>query len=311
MGETKVTPKDFFLHLGSAVGLYVSAISLINLLFSVIAYAFPDNLDYYVDPYSSAVRWGIAILIIFFPLFVWITSLVNKGLDANPEKRGIWLRKWLAYLTLFVAGITVAVDLVVLVNTFLGGEITTRFFLKVLTVFVVAGVVFWYYINDVRRDSGKVGVSGKTFAIGASAIILLSLVAGFFVMGSPATARDMKFDERRVSDLANIQWQLVNYWQQTENLPDSLDTIEDPISGYVIPQDPDTGEAYEYRKTGMKSFTLCATFSLPSFAPDERYAYITKPAGPMGESNENWQHEAGKKCFERTIDPQLYPPYKD
>ncbi|HEY4498667.1 MAG TPA: DUF5671 domain-containing protein [Candidatus Paceibacterota bacterium] len=310
MEGIKVTPKDFFLHLGSAVGLYVSAISLINLLFSIIAYAFPDNLDYYVDPYSSAVRWGIAILIIFFPIFVWITSIVNKGLSINPAQRGIWIRRWLAYLTLFIAGITVAVDLVVLVNTFLGGEITTRFFLKVLTVLVVAGGVFWYYLSDLRRDSGKQAISGKTFAIGATVLILLSLVAGFLVMGSPATARKMKFDERRVSDLQNVQWQLVNYWQLKQSLPTSLEGLTDPIAGFIAPVDPETGTAYEYSKSGTMSFSLCVTFSLPS-SDNGRNAYIAKPAGPYAESNENWQHKEGRQCFERTIDPTLYPPRKN
>jgi|TARA_Y100000310_G_scaffold325052_1_gene387926 hypothetical protein len=27
--------------------------------------------------------------------------------------------------------------------------------------------------------------------------------------------------------------------------------------------------------------------------------------------NANWQHSAGEECFERTIDPDLFPPMKD
>ena len=39
-----------------------------------------------------------------------------------------------------------------LVYNLLGGEITTRFLLKVLIVAFIAGSVFWYYLTDVRRE---------------------------------------------------------------------------------------------------------------------------------------------------------------
>jgi uncharacterized membrane protein YpjA len=34
----------------------------------------------------------------------------------------------------------------------LGGELTTRFILKVLVAAVIAGTVFGYYLRDLRRD---------------------------------------------------------------------------------------------------------------------------------------------------------------
>ena len=36
---------------------------------------------------------------------------------------------------------------------------------------------------------------------------------------------------------------------------------------------------------------------------------MTKPAMPQGGLRDVWNHEAGQKCFERTIDPKNYPPY--
>jgi hypothetical protein len=38
-----------------------------------------------------------------------------------------------------------------LINTFLGGELTLRFFLKVLTVLFVAGSIGGYYIWDLKK----------------------------------------------------------------------------------------------------------------------------------------------------------------
>lgn len=32
------------------------------------------------------------------------------------------------------------------------------------------------------------------------------------------------------------------------------------------------------------------------------------PVMPGSEFDANWEHAAGRTCFERTIDPDLYPP---
>jgi hypothetical protein len=43
-------------------------------------------------------------------------------------------------------------DVANLVFSVLGGELTARFLLKVLTVGGLAGTAFWYYLSDLRRD---------------------------------------------------------------------------------------------------------------------------------------------------------------
>ena len=43
-------------------------------------------------------------------------------------------------------------DLTYLIDRVLGGELSTRFVLKVLTVGTIAGTAFWYYLSDLRRD---------------------------------------------------------------------------------------------------------------------------------------------------------------
>jgi hypothetical protein len=45
--------------------------------------------------------------------------------------------------------------------------------------------------------------------------------------------------------------------------------------------------------------------SMPMFA-DKMATSVAYP----GSSNESWDHEAGKTCFERTIDPEIYKPYE-
>lgn len=318
METPKLTPKDFFLQLGIVAALYVSVISLINLLFQTINYAFPDELAHYGDPYSGGIRVAIASLLIIFPLYLALSWFAEKLFRTAPEKRELGVRRWLMYLTLFAAGIAVIVDLVALINAFLGGELTTRFAFKTLAVLAVAGGVFGYYLYDLRRAVGMPS-KNKLFGVLAVIAVLASMAWGFAIMGSPMAAREKRFDDNRVSDLQNIQWQIVNYWQQKGRFPKSLAELEDQISGYRVPVDPQTKSEYEFDKREGYAFELCATFNRSTLGEKERLA----GRGGFGEAYpstplildkngrvDSWEHGKGSFCFERALDPELYPVRK-
>ena len=321
--KIKTTPKDFFVFIGAMAALYGSAVSLINLLFEIINASFPDPLSFNYDNFSSGMRWSIASLIIVFPIYIFLSQFINKDLAANFLKKNLGIRKWLTYLTLFVAGVTIITDLILLINTFLGGEITARFAFKVLSVLVVAGTVFAYYLYDLKRDVGQKSNKMKLLAWVVSFAVLASIVGGFFIMGSPFTLRMKRFDERRVSDLQNIQYQIVNFYQRKGSLPNGLLELEDPISGFILPRDPNPAPfvgynpgGYGYIKVSDLSFKLCANFSLASDAQiDSKYMTRSVPVF-LGDSyhsylNENWQHASGEQCFDRKIDKDLYPILKN
>lgn len=309
MGQKRNAPRDVFLHLFVMVALYWSSVSFITLLWQYINYFFPDNLslDSYYPSSLWVLRFAVSSLIIFFPLFILVSRYLNKIYEKEGEVKESKIRKWMIYLTLFIASLVIIGDLISIINTFLGGEIQTRFILKALSVLVVAGVIFGYYLNDVKRvEPSK---SAKYFGWGSSLIVLISIVGVFFIIGSPMSARSIQFDQQKVSDLQNIQWQVVNHWQRKERLPQNLDELQDPISGYSLPNDPQEKEPYEY---GIKDganliFELCATFNLeskenPKVRPLPLYysSYDTL---------QNWAHGKGRICFERKIDKELYPPF--
>ena len=302
----KTSPKDFFLHLGVIISLYISTISLLTLVFNIINNLFPDNLNYYVDPYSSVIRWAIACLIIIFPLFIILSRTTNKDYVLSPEKRNLGIRKWLTYFTLFLAGVTIIVDLIVLINTVLGGDIASRFIFKVLAVLVVVGLIFIYYIHDLKSVA-VIQKSRRTLLAGVTSLIVLaSIVSGFMIMGSPMTQRLMRFDQQKLADLQTIQWQLVNYFQQKGDLPETLTDLRDPISGFVIPVDSQNNLSYEYKKNSEMSFELCADFNVNSDTSNTSEMNYAKPIS-VGIENETWAHGVGVTCFKRTIDAQLYP----
>ncbi len=152
--KQKTEPKDIFLHLLAIVTLYASAISFLVLIFNYVDYFIPDTLqlNYYSrESLLGSMRWAIAMIIIFFPAYILTTRYLDKIYLASPSKRNLRIRKWLIYFTLFITALIMLGDLVDLIFTFLNGDITTRFILKVLEVLFVAGSIFIYYFWDVRR----------------------------------------------------------------------------------------------------------------------------------------------------------------
>lgn len=302
-------PRDVFLHLLAIVTLYWSAVSFVTLMWQYINYFFPDVLNnIYYNGFNEAIRFAVSSLIIVFPIFILVSWYLNKIYRREYAVRESKIRKWLLYLTLFIAALVIIGDLVTVINTFLGGEITARFILKALSVLAVAGVVFGYYLDDVRRDHPA--KSGKYFAWGTTVVVLVSVVGAFFIVGSPATARLMQYDQQKIQDLQEIQSRIVFYWQSKEILPASLSSLTDPIAGFVVPIDPQTGDSYEYNiiDSANLSFELCATFNKEGQDQYAQNRMASGPSVPAKASIENWQHNTGRTCFERTIDKQIYPP---
>ena len=152
----------------------------------------------------------------------------------------------------------------------------------------------------------------KYFSYIIIAIVAATVVAGFFIVGSPANERLRQADQQRIYNLQDIQNQIVTYWQSKETLPTDLASLTDNISGWRAPQDPKTGLAYTYEITGDLNFKLCASFDLEGESKDMYYGggvYPERAVAIMPPSKtDNWYHTAGYYCFDRTIDPDLYPP---
>lgn len=311
MPTHKVTPKDFFLWFGAMLALYISVTTYISLLFTYLNVAFPDSLSYYSDPYASGASYSMATLVVLVPLFLVLMRFIRNSIAADPTRSDIWVRRWALHLTLFVTAVAVVVDLIVLLMYFFDGDVSLRFALKVLVVLLVSVAGFLHFLADLRgfwkthvRQAHMVGV-----AVGV--LVVCTIVAGFYIIGTPSQARAQRADAQRVSDLQNLQGQLISYWQSKEALPASLQALNDPYSGFVVPKDPQTGNEYEYSSTTTLAFTLCATFEAPSrtTSPAVSDYSLKYPAMALpGDAANYWTHSAGRVCFYRTIDPVRYAP---
>ncbi len=151
-----LSAREVFVYLILFVALYAAAYSLGALLFELIDRSFPDPLQLQspniIRFSDDRIRWDVSMIIVAFPLFCFTFRAVTRGLAKDPTKRASRPRKWLTYLTLFVAGVSLVGDTATLIYNMLCGELTIRFLLKVATIAIIAGGIFAYFIEDMRKE---------------------------------------------------------------------------------------------------------------------------------------------------------------
>lgn len=293
--------REAFLHLVAFAALYTAVIAAVMLLFDYINVLLPDPaMTQYASVQAewvrTAIRWEISALIVSFPLLIWLSWAIVREMRATPDKARSPVRRWLTYLTLFVAAVTLTADVITLVSTLLEGELSGRFALKVIVVLVVAGGCFAYYFLSLRMTpEQQLGTRLHRYAgITATVAVAAAVVVGIVATGSPAAERLRKFDVRRVDDIRMINGEVMNQtvgtdWRSPQvapaikaPLPASLEEVaKHAMRQRPRMQDPVTGTPYSYEVVSASSFRVCATFDTARDEP-----------GDVA-----WNHPAGRHCF--------------
>lgn len=290
-----LSAREAFLYLLMFATLYLSAWHVGSLLFGLINLAFPDPADgeFARSTISGAMRWSIAGVVIAFPVFVIVARGLGRELAASPVRRLSAVRRWLTYLTLFLAASVLIGDMIVLVYNLLGGGLSARFLLKVLVVAVIAGTGFGWYLQELRREERQApvaGVAGRVVLGVVAVVVVATLIAAAAVIRSPAAQREARLDVRREQDLARIARLVEAHYHRSGGLPSSLDELVAP--GNELPRDPVRGIPYAYEVTGEQHYRVCARFGTDT-ARDQR-----QPHG-----GDAWRHGAGLHCFDRRVEP--------
>jgi hypothetical protein len=124
-----------------------------SLLFDLINRTYPDvTAPMYGRSIGDSMRWSVSYLIITFPAFVFAARYIGKDVSERPVKRLSPIRRWLTYLTLFIATGVLIGDLTTLAYNVLAGELTIRIMLKIIVVILIASTVFGYYLLDLRQE---------------------------------------------------------------------------------------------------------------------------------------------------------------
>jgi len=289
-----LSAREAFLYLVLFVTLYVATWHLGSLLFDLINRAFPDPTDtrYQYLRMGDSVRWSIASVVTAFPVFLYVARYLSRELAGNPVKRLSAVRRWLTYLTLFIAITVLIGDVITLVYTVLGGEFTIRFGLKVLVAAIIAGATFGYYLNDLRRDereepspSAPASSLGRNLAIAASVLMVATITTAIVATGTPAERRMVKLDERRIADLKELEDAINEHYDRHTQLPASIAVLSSKPGTSLSVADPDSGTAYGYEPLAERRYRLCAVFT-------------TDTSVTATERESRWYHGTGRQCFE-------------
>lgn len=151
--SASLSAREAFEYLVLFTTLYLSIWHLGHLLFALINVMLPQGGNTFFSVVDSIrVRFSVSSLIISWPLFVWLSWRIARAVSRQPLKRLSTVRRWLTYLTLFIAAAVLIGDLISLVYALLGGELSLRFALKALVVGALSGSVFGWYLHDLRRE---------------------------------------------------------------------------------------------------------------------------------------------------------------
>lgn len=310
MQNQRNTPKEVFLHLLAMATLYMGVVNILQILWQAINKWLPDAASQgmyggYVSYSSDLVRFAIASLLIVYPVYLISTIFLRTIYTTSEGARESKLRRWLTYVTLLIASLVLIGDLITVLHAFLQGELTLRFFLKALSVVGVIGGVWAYYFLDIRGIEGsKSRPVNKPLAYIVSLKVLVVIVLGFFVTGSPWHERLVRLDGIRVNNLSNIQMEITDFYRSKATVPGLLADLPQGMSYAHV--DPESGKTYEYRKISNESFELCADFVTDSTTVLPGQVIEAYPI--EGLKNNSFSHATGHVCFTRVIDPDYFKP---
>lgn len=95
--------------------MYVCVFNVGAIAFQFIDGAFPDQASGTLAGHRSInadyMRGNLSALIVAFPLYMFLLRAINRSISNDPSKRSSRPRKWMIYLTLFVAVATLMGDL--------------------------------------------------------------------------------------------------------------------------------------------------------------------------------------------------------
>lgn len=315
----KASTVDVVINFFSFILLGIVATALGTLYFQIINLSFPDPLDtmgyYSLASATSAMHYSIAALFIGFPLYFFAMRLWFRKFREDEGRAESKLSKWLTYLVLLVTAVTIVGDLITTLFTLLQGEITARFFLKALVILGIAGAVFGFYYLERKKIQYHIDIPRRMFQLfgrGVSAVVIVGIIFGFMIGGSPTTERNRSFDAARSSHLSSLADCVEQYASNLGALPTTLADLTlsseyNYCESYM--NDPETSSPYEYRvvtpsmtqgAARIGQFELCADFALASDA-----AAIPPGYGARGV----WlEHAAGRSCD--TVSAQLLAPAK-
>ena len=133
-------------------------------------------------------------------------------------------------------------------------------------------------------------IINRTAIVGVTVVVLAAVIGGIILLDSPAQERLRRLDERRVDDLHQLAYGVDIYWTREGHLPASLAELSEEERIVRDLADPATGQPYEFRVLGDKTFELCAVFARDSGTDGRDFP-----------GRSFWLHGPGRQCFQLEV----------
>ncbi len=305
----KLNAKFAFYYLLSLVALIFTSISVGLISFGIIDKTVPDAINAFSGNSDGGLKFAISALIIATPIFYLLSSLIFKGLRKGEMDKDSGVRRWLTYFILLVSSLIILGVFIGVINNFLSGELTSRFILKALTIFIISGAVFAFYFYDIKReDLVKKDLVVRLFFFISMALVITAFIAAFFFVESPKTARARRLDQIVINNISNLESGVNSYYEQNKKLPDTLEALKGNSNYYFDANsliDPETKTPILYQKTGEKTFEFCATFrtdsSIDPNNPNGRTEAISSSYNSYTSYPGDKNHKAGYQCLKGSL----------
>ena len=301
MNENQSGAKYAFYYLLSLVALIFIGVSVGLIAFGIIDKSIIDPLaNIYYSNRDNSLRFAISALLIAGPIYYYTLFLINRGLEKGELKVDSQIRKWLTYFIILVSALIILGVFISIINNFLAGELSLKFFLQALSMLLISGLVFSYYFHDIKtenRDSAK--KMRKIFLLLSIILIGAAFISVWFFVESPKEARMRRLDQNLLNNIDILESALNSFYADKGFLPEDISEIKNYDYYYEINYfvDPETGAPIEYKKTGDKSFELCAAFRLASEGLDRGGRNVVNPYR-LSDKN---SYEAGYNCLKGNL----------
>lgn len=291
--------KYAFLYLLSLVALIFMSISVGVIVFQIINKEIVDIINNYAASYNDgAMKFAISAIIVAAPIYYFTSRQIYKNLFAGTLDKDAGVRKWLTYFIMLISVVVMIGFLIATINSFLDGDLTTKFILKTLTALIISGTVFSFYFYDIRREEvqGKKDKVISLYAWISLVVVLVVFVFSWFSVDSPNQTRNKKIDGEVVNDLYEINSAVTNYYTLNQVMPNDLSVLINNDSGYRLSEQSakpaNSDNYYEYQVTATDEYKICAEFLTSSLNDDEnRYYY----------GSVDYKHDKGYQCFTQKV----------
>lgn len=210
----------------------------------------------------------VATLLVSLPIALVFGSLLNRELRLGRLSLESRLRAWMIYIILAVTLFSFIQGLYGIVASYFDGTITTMGFLNNLYIVLLDGMILGYFGSDITRKTPNTLTLPMTLcSLGFITTVLATLGVVIATTDSPDHVRKMRHDSEVAGLFGNASESINTFTERKGHMPSSWADV----ARSDVPLSDKTPEYFEYKKTGDKTYELCATFHFDSEKTPREY----------------------------------------